>query len=127
VPNPVQRFLSHIGRGELPLALELVAEDVVFEPQGPSRLPIYGRFEGKSGVERLFKTLAQEFETETFEIRKWAEADDVVFGHGFMQHRVRRTGGAVKSEFALVVNTANGLITHWRIFEDTAAFEAALC
>ncbi|WP_407180847.1 nuclear transport factor 2 family protein [Bradyrhizobium sp. STM 3562] len=124
--NPVQHFLGHIGRGELPLALGFIADDVLFEPQGPTHLPIYGRFEGKTGVERLFKTLAQEFETETFEIRKWAEADDVVFAHGFMQHRVRKTGGVVKSEFALVVNTANGLITHWRIFEDTAAFEAAL-
>lgn len=126
MPNPVQTFLGHVGRGDLPAALDLLADDVLFEPQGPAHLPIYGRFEGKAGVERLFKTLAREFETETFEIRTWAQAGDVLFAHGFMRHRVRRTGLVVESGFALVVTIAGGFIRHWRIFEDTAAFEAAL-
>jgi ketosteroid isomerase-like protein len=42
-----------------------------------------------------------------------------------MQHRVRPTGRTFKSEWALVVEARDGRILSWKIFEDTAAFQAA--
>ncbi|MEQ5840640.1 nuclear transport factor 2 family protein [Paraburkholderia acidicola] len=123
--NPLQQFFSKVGARDVAGALAVIDDATVFEPQGPAHLPIYGRFVGKAGVERLLGTLAEQFETETFEIRKWAEADDYVFAYGFMQHRVRKTGRTFKSEFTVVAQTEGGLIRHYRIFEDTAAAEAA--
>ena len=125
MPNPVQLFLDRIGQRDIAGALTFVAEDVVFEPQGPNSLPIYGRFEGRAGVQQLFGILSEIFETEVFEVRHWGEAPGLVFAHGFMQHRVRKTGRRFKSEWALVVQVRDGLIHSWKIFEDTAAFQAA--
>jgi len=123
--NPVQKFLDCVGQGDLDSALAFVAEDAVFQPQGPENLPIYGRFDGKAGVRRLFGTLSEIFETEHFNVSHWATADNLVFAHGDMQHLVRKNGRRFKSEWALVVETRDGLIVSWKIFEDTAAFEAA--
>ncbi|WP_041493426.1 nuclear transport factor 2 family protein [Burkholderia lata] len=119
--NPLQQLFSKVGAGDVPGALEVIDDATVFEPQGPESLPIYGRFVGKAGVERLLGTLVEQFETEQFEIRKWAEADDTVFAYGYMQHRVRKTGRTFKSEFAVVARIEGNVIRHYRIFEDTAA------
>lgn len=125
--NPVQGFLASVGNRDIAGALTHVHDDVVFEPQGPSDLPIYGRFEGRDGVRHLLSSLSEIFETEAFEVRKWVSSDDVVFAHGYMRHRVRRTGRTFESEWALVVQIKDQLIASWKIFEDTAAFQAAYC
>jgi ketosteroid isomerase-like protein len=126
MPNPVQDFLARLAAGDLPAALDLVAPDAVFAPEGPADLPIYGHFAGREGAARLFRTLGDLFDTESFEIFTWAETGDTVFAHGAMRHRVRQSGATVESGFALVVTLAAGKIAHWRIFENTAAFQAAL-
>lgn len=123
--NPLQLFFSKVGARDLPGALSVIDDATVFEPQGPANLPIYGRFVGKAGVERLLGTLGEQFETEQFEIRKWAESGDYAFAYGYMQHRVRKTGKTFKSEFAVVAQIEGGVIRHYRIFEDTAAAEHA--
>ncbi|HIH2750610.1 nuclear transport factor 2 family protein [Burkholderia aenigmatica] len=123
--NPLQQFFSKVGARDVPGALAVIDDATVFEPQGPESLPIYGRFVGKAGVERLLGTLAEQFETEQFEIRQWAEADDYVFAYGYMQHRVRKTGRAFKSDFTVVAQIEGNVIRHYRIFEDTAAAVAA--
>ena len=81
--NPLQQFFSKVGARDVQGALAVIDDATVFEPQGPAYLPIYGRFVGKAGVERLLGTLAEQFETETFESRKWAEADE----YGFADER----------------------------------------
>lgn len=106
-------------------ALQLVDGNAVFEAQGPMTVPIYGRFEGKTGVTRFLKILWEIFDTEAFEFRKWANAEGFVFGYGYMRHRVRNTGRVFESEWALVCQISGGLITSYKMFEDTAALQAA--
>ena len=100
-------------------------EDALFEAQGPDSVPIYGVFEGREGVERFLSILSKLFDTEAFEVKKWAEADDCVFAHGHMQHRVEKTDRVFQCELALVCQVDKGLITSYKMFEDTAALQAA--
>jgi len=123
--NPVQKFFASVGARDIEGALAVIDENTVFEPQGPSDLPIYGRFVGKEGVKRLLNGLGEYFETEVFEIKKWATADDFVFAYGYMQHRVRKTGRIFKSDFAIVCQVEGDLIRSYKIFEDTAAAQVA--
>lgn len=123
--NPVEKFFSHIGGGDASAALELVHENAVFEAQGPSSVPIYGVFKGREGVKRFLAILSELFDTEAFEFKKWAVVDNYVFAHGYMQHRVKKTGRAFQCEWALVCQVENGLITSYKMFEDTAALQAA--
>lgn len=123
--NPVEQFFSCFGSGDIEGALSYVHPDAIFEAQGPSNIPIYGNFQGVDGA-RKFLTIASElFDTEDFQFRKWATSDDFVFGYGYMQHRVRKTGRLFKSEWALVCQIEAGLICSYKMFEDTAALGAA--
>ncbi|MEN9518527.1 MAG: hypothetical protein RLZZ381_1115 [Cyanobacteriota bacterium] len=123
--NPVEQFFLAIAQGNLAKALDTVNEDVVFEAQGPKSVPIYGRFEGKKGVEKFVNTLSDLFNTEAFEIHKWAFSEDFVFAYGYMQHRVSKTNKLFKSEWSLVCQIKNERISSYKMFEDTAALEAA--
>lgn len=123
--NPVQHFFSCVANRDLIGALEFVAENAVFEAQGTETVPVYGRFEDKDSVKRFLTILSEMFETEAFEFRKWAIADDFVFAHGYMQHRLRKTGHVFKSEWALVCQVEGGSIISYKIFEDTWALQNA--
>ena len=123
--NPVQQFFSCTANGDISGALELINDNVVFEAQGPSTVPIYGQFQGKDGVRRFIRIASEMFEKEIFEFRKWAEAENYVFAYGFLQHRVRKSGRIFKSEWALVCQIENGKIISYKMFEDTAALQAA--
>ena len=125
MPNPVENFFSCVANGNSKAALDFVHANAVFEAQGPSSVPIYGSFKGHEGVERFLSILSELFETEAFEFKKWAALDNYVFAHGYMQHRVRKTDKAFQCEWALVCQVENGLITSYKMFEDTAALQAA--
>jgi len=123
--NPVQEFFACIAEGDTQGALAHVHNDAVFEAQGPDSVPIYGVFEGHSGVQQFLATLADLFETEAFEFYDWAESGDLIFAHGHMRHRVRRTNHIFDCEWALVCRIADERIISYKIFEDTAALVAA--
>jgi len=123
--NPVKQFFTCISNGDLKGALETINDDVIFEAQGPKTVPIYGRFEGKKGVSRFVKTLAEMFDTESFEIYNWTVSNEFVFAFGYMQHRVRRTSAVFESEWALVCRIENDRISSYKMFEDTAALDKA--
>jgi ketosteroid isomerase-like protein len=123
--NPVEKFFSCARSGNTTAALEYVDENSIFEAQGPSSVPIYGAFKGHEGVKRFLAILQELFDTEAFEFKKWAEVDNYVFAYGYMQHRVKKTNQVFKSEWALVCQVENGRITSYKMFEDTAALQAA--
>lgn len=125
MPDSVQQLFSCLANSDVTGALEYVNDDAVFEAQGPGDVPIYGRFEGREGARRFLTIALEMFETEAFEFRKWAIADDFVFSYWYMQHRVRKTGRVFKSEWALVCQVKNGLISSYKMFEDTAALRDA--
>lgn len=123
--NTVEKFFSCIGEGDIDGALKFVHPDAVFEAQGPSDVPIYGRFDGVVGARQFLNIASDMFETEDFQFRQWATKGDFVFGYGFMHHHVRKTGRHFKSEWALVCQLDEQLIRSYKMFEDTAALAAA--
>lgn len=122
--NPVQKFFSCVAEQDLNGVLATVTDNVVFEAQGPETVPIYGKFEGKQGIEKFVNTLYELFDTEAFEIRQWSFAEDYVFSYGYLQHRVRKTGKIFKSEWSLVCRLEGDRISSYKMFEDTAALQA---
>lgn len=123
--NPVAKFFAALQDKDLDRALSVVAEDVVFEAQGPNTVPIYNKFTGKKGVLEFVSILGELFNTEAFEIYKLVAVDNYTFVYGYMQHRVKKTDRVFKCEYALVCTIENGLITSYKMFEDTAALQAA--
>ncbi|MBS63271.1 nuclear transport factor 2 family protein [Salinisphaera sp.] len=123
--HPVRQFFACVANADIDGALMQVHDEAVFEAQGPQTVPIYGVFHGPSGARTFLSILAELFETEAFEFYHWAENDDIVFAHGRMRHRVRRSDRIFECEWALVCRIADGRIIGYKMFEDTAALAAA--
>ena len=121
----IERFFSILFTQGIDAALELVTIDTVFEAQGPSSVPIYGRFEGHEGVRKFVAILQDLFNTEKFEIRKSVEQAKTAFAFGYMQHRVIETDRLFCSEFAIYCQIKNTRISNYKMFEDTAALAIA--
>jgi len=126
MPNTIiDRLFGYVATGDIDGAIALTTDDIIFEAQGPSDIPIYSVFKGHDGVRTFFSTLGDMFNTEAFEVRSTIENDNVAFGYGYMQHRVKRTERVFKSEWALFCRVRDGKITHYRMFEDTAGLVTA--
>jgi ketosteroid isomerase-like protein len=65
-----QEFLTHIGRGDLGEAIELLAENVTYRAQGHSAMG--GLFQGRDEVARHIRQFV-EFTRGTFEAFKWED------------------------------------------------------
>ena len=117
----IDRFFNVLFSQGIDAALDLVSKDAVFEAQGPSYIPIYGRYEGHEGVRKFVSILQDIFDTEKFEIRKSVEQAEMAFAYGYMQHRVIKTDRVFCSEFAIYCQIRNNQISAYKIFEDTAA------
>ncbi|MDJ0635256.1 MAG: nuclear transport factor 2 family protein [Xenococcaceae cyanobacterium MO_188.B29] len=121
----IDRFFTVLFSQGIDTALDLVRKDAVFEAQGPSSVPIYGRYEGHKGVRKFVSILQDIFDTEKFEIRKSVEQGEMAFAYGYMQHRVIKTDRVFFSEFAIYCQIRNNQISAYKIFEDTAALAMA--
>ena len=121
----IERFFNVLFTQGIDAALKLVTVDTVFEAQGPSSIPIYGRFEGHEGVRKFVAILQDLFDTEKFEIRKSVEQAETAFAFGYMQHRVIKTDRVFCSEFAIYCQITNDRISNYKMFEDTAALAIA--
>ena len=121
----IDRFFTVLFDRGIDAALGLVTTDTVFEAQGPSSVPIYGRYEGHQGVREFVNILQDLFDTEKFEIRKSVEQAGMAFAYGYMQHRVIKTNLVFCSEFAIYCQIKSDRIYAYKMFEDTAALAMA--
>ena len=121
----IERFFTILSSQGIDAALNLVSTDTVFEAQGPSSVPIYGRYEGHDGVRKFVNILQDLFDTEKFEIRESVEQGEIAFAYGYMQHRVIKTNLLFCSEFGIYCQIQNNRISVYKMFEDTAALAIA--
>lgn len=123
MPTAVQEFFDRLARHELNGALDFVHEDAVFEAQGPESMPMYGRFEGRKGVERFIALFSETFDADALDIHTWSVIDEFFFAYGYLHHRIR--GWIFGSEWALVCCVKDGRISAFKMFEDRAALQTA--
>lgn len=121
----IDRFFSVLFSQGIDIALDLVTTDAIFEAQGPSSVPIYGRYEGYDGIRKFVSILQDLFDTEKFEIRKSVEQEQMAFAYGYMQHRIIKTNLVFCSEFTIYCQIQDNRISIYKMFEDTAALAKA--
>ncbi len=102
--------------------VERLADDVIFKVTIPDGTPISGEFRGKQAViEHLTRlgeiaVFRQEKQQEYF-----ANGDRVVV-LGEDSFEIKQSGVTARSEYAMVLDYRDGLITHWLIIQDLSAF-----
>lgn len=90
-----------------------------------SVVPWIGRKTGRAGVADFYTQLGQGARVEHFEIETIVGDGDRCVVLGTLRTKVLATGRDIESDFAFDIKVRDGLITRYRMFEDTWAVAAA--
>lgn len=123
----VTRYFEAERAGAAPEAVaSLFSEDVDWDiPGAVDRVPWIGRRRGRAGVADFVRDLRAHIEPIRFEIHAIIVDGDRGIASGTLESRARRTGKVMDSEFAIDFTVRGGLITRYRMFEDSFAVAEA--
>ena len=122
----VKEAYAAFGRGDIPLVLEMMAEDVHWTTPGPRDLvPFAGEFKGRPAVAEYFTSLAATEETLAFEPHEFIVQGELVVACVFYRARVRATGRIYETETVHIFRFYNGRVIGFREYLDTALMAAA--
>jgi|SRR5271165_382462 len=121
----VKRVYEAFVKGDLQAILRPLTDDVDWQIVGSfKRVPWPSAWRGRRELEKYFRTLAEALDVEVFQPDEFIAAGDnvVVLGHERM--RARATGRVVEAKWAQVWTLRDGLVSRYREYTDTAAWEA---
>jgi ketosteroid isomerase-like protein len=110
-------------RGDIAgLMRELIDDDCTWISPGPKdKLPWAGTFKGKQEISNFFVQVEQNLEFSEFAPREMIEQGDTVVVLGTLSGRAKKTGKAVKNEWAHVFKYKQGKVVFFQEYIDTAA------
>jgi uncharacterized protein len=110
-------------RGDIPtLIKEMIDDNCTWITPGPKdKLPWAGSFKGKQEIAKFFAQVAENLEFSEFAPREMIEQGDTVVVLGTLAGRAKKTGKAVKNEWAYVFKYSQGKVVFFQAYIDTAA------
>ena len=122
----VQKAYDAFARGDIAGILETLSSEVDWLISGPKGIvPFVGRRRGPQQVAHFFSELAESQTAELFEPLEFIEGPDKIVVLGRQRWQVKSTGRIYNDEWAHVFSVANGKITKFQEYHDTAAEAAA--
>ena len=122
----IHEVYAAFGKGDVPGVLAMLSEDVRwFTPGPPEVIPYAGERVGRHEVTGYFEAFGKAIEVSRFEPQKFFVQDDTVVVLGHYTGRVRSTGNVIESDWAHAFTLADGEITNFHGYEDSAAVVAA--
>ena len=105
---------------------ELVSDDVDWYVAGDTdQVPWIGRKSGKAGAADFYTQIRAEITSERFDLKDILVQGTRVLATGELASRVNRTGRLIESEFIFDFVVERGVITRFRLFEDSFAVARA--
>lgn len=112
--------------GDVAEIAELVSEDVDWFVAGDVKaVPWIGRKTGRAGAAEFYAQIRGQIASERFEMKAILAQGSRVVAIGELASRVQRTGKLIESEFVFDFVVQDGLITRFRLFEDSFAVAQA--
>ncbi|WP_370423757.1 nuclear transport factor 2 family protein [Streptomyces sp. QH1-20] len=100
--------------------LALVDEDAHwYVPGDPTLVPWAGERRGHASLREFFELVFTVAEPLAFDIHGMATLGDTVLIPGRFAYRYHRSGQVLDDEFVLKITVRDGLVTSYRIFEDS--------
>jgi uncharacterized protein len=123
----VQAGYAAFGSGNIPALLDLLDDSISWEgTRGASpKIPTAGVKHGKAAVAQFFKDLAENETFHSFEPRKFVAQGDTVVCLGHYDSTHNKTRKKISTDWVMVFTLANGKITKFEEFSDSAAVNAA--
>lgn len=105
---------------------EIVSDDVDWYVAGDTeQVPWIGRKSGKAGAADFYAQIRAEITSERFDLKDILVQGTRVLATGELASRVNRTGRLIESEFIFDFVVERGVITRFRLFEDSFAVARA--
>ena len=120
----VEEFFAALERGELPTAIDLVADDVDWRSPvtrtHPPEIPWSSIRRSKQEVAAFFKQLGQTVKPEGFELIQITAQDDRVVVEGKNRGTVHNTGRTYEHDWVMIFTVRGNKIARFRHYYDTA-------
>jgi ketosteroid isomerase-like protein len=115
----IQAAFADFGKGDIQTLLTRFDENAAWETPFPRDIvPYGGKRTGKAQIREFFDQLAQTTETLRFEPKEFIASGETVVVLGVFGGRVRKTGRAAESDFAMVFRIRNGKVTSYKEYTD---------
>ncbi|MFB6823838.1 nuclear transport factor 2 family protein [Streptomyces virginiae] len=122
----VEDFFGRLGAGEADRALELLAEPLDwFTPGDTALIPWMGRRTTRGEVAAFFEQAGEHLTPQEFAVERILAEDGIAVALGRFRYLVNATGRSFASEFAVELHVRDGLITRYRMHEDSYAISLA--
>ncbi len=117
----VRSLYEAFKRGDISTLLAGLAANIEWITPGPSEIPLSGRRTGREEVSQFFQLLKDEEEIQEFEVHHYLAENEMVVALGHYRAKVRSTGRISTSSFAHVYTLANGKVSRFEEYFDTAS------
>ncbi|HEY5834838.1 nuclear transport factor 2 family protein [Streptomyces sp.] len=122
----VEEFFRLVGGGELDEAIKLLAEPLDwFTPGSTELIPWMGQRTTHEEVRDFFRQASENMTPEKFDVHRIVVDGDCAVVLGHFQYQVNATATSFASDFALELQVTDGLITRYRMHEDSYAISLA--
>lgn len=119
-------FFAAFGQGDMDGAMTFLADDIRWTYHGPSDvIPWGGTFTGRGGVLDFFAKFSGAAEPIAMTPKAMVELEGLVYVRGIEHTRIKATGKEYAVEWVHVLSTANGKITSFDEYMDTATVAAS--
>jgi ketosteroid isomerase-like protein len=122
----VRAAYDAFGRGDIDGVIALCATDIDWISPGPPELPTAGGRRGHADVRRFFAAVNELYTFERFDPQRFLADGDQVVVLGEDTVTVKATGKTITEGWAHVFDVANGKVTRFQEYIDTAAIVAEL-
>jgi len=116
-----QEFLSRMGSGAEPAEIaKLFSENMEWEVPGDTGvLPWIGKKSGKAAIIDFVNQSRAMIERIKFEVHDILASGNRAVILGSLASRLKRTGKIIETDFAIVLDVANGEIVRFQMLEDS--------
>ncbi len=122
IQNIMRQFAT---TGSAAALLDNITEDAILELSVPEGTPLSGRFQGREGFLEYFKRVEASVEASDIVMSDYLAESDKVVVLGHEKLRVKRTGTAWHTRYAVVYTFRGGRIAHMDMIEDMSPYAAA--
>lgn len=125
--NIIRQFLKLLTERNLDDLVELFADDIDWNIPGDLEKAAWlGKRKGKNSVREFYEILWSNTEPLSAEIERFLFEENYAVIIGNFETKMLQTGKIVRSFFCIQMTLENGLISKYRLFEDSFAVSQAL-
>jgi uncharacterized protein len=122
----VQELYAAFSRGDLQAILASLADDVVWESEGPAIISSSGVRHGITETQGFFEALASSFSDQKLIITDYVASGDIVMTLGRYTATTNATGKSIDTPIAHYWRFRNGKVVHYVGLSNTASVVEAL-